>query len=206
MASFDISYEDGLNMLDTAVDRAEATVIKMGLHPADRPTDRSGGFAEMPCMPVSLNDTKYAELTHLLGAFTAWYDYALGQLRNAEIHRNKSDEKRSLSWAKLRKLKEGTVADKDDAVRIDSRYVTANAELLETDSVVRLLNGIVEGLKRDIETVSRAIAALDSRTNVEGRGAAVARKQEASTVREVFRTGRREQNRSALDTFKKGRR
>lgn len=206
MATFDINYEDGLNALDTAVDTAEATVIKMGLHPADRPTDRRGEFAEMPRLPVALDDAKYPELQRLLGEFTVWYDYAIGQLRQAEIRRNGADEKRTFSWAKIRKLKDGTVADKDDSVRTDSRYVTVNAALLETDSVVRLLNGIVDGLKRDIDTVSRAIAALDARTNVEGRGAAVARRQESDTVRDVFRTGRRQQSRSALDTFKKGRR
>jgi hypothetical protein len=196
---FEIEYERGLQAYDDAQDEADAQLTRMGLGAVVRPLIKGGDFDELPSMPPDLGELNHGQLTALLGRFTAWYGYALGRQADAQVQRNGSEEKRSVSWAKIRRLKDGTVADKDDAARIDTRYVSINASLFRDESVLTKVRVIVEGLKRNIETISRAIAALESRINIEGRGVAAARKQGSEAVQAVFHRA----HRSALDPFKK---
>lgn len=202
MASFEVRYDDALSMLDESLDQAEADVINMGLNVATRPRHR-GEFSDFPTMPEDLSRPGFQELQKLIGQFTEWYGYAVGQLKLAEGARNTAEEKKTLAWAIIRKLKTGTVSDKDDAVRTDARYVRVVSHYNYCDTKYRLLVGIVEGLKRDIETISRAATVLESRVGAEGRGVAVSRKGRAEEAKETFRSGRRD---GVLNTFRKGRR
>jgi hypothetical protein len=203
MPSFEVRYDDALSMLDESLDKAEADVINMGLNVATRPSHR-GEFSDFPKMPEDLSRPGFQELQRLIGQFTEWYGYAIGQLKLAEGARNTAEEKKTTAWAIIRKLKTGTVSDKDDAVRTDARYVRVVANYNYCDTKYRLLVGIVEGLKRDIETISRAATVLESRVGAEGRGVAVSRKGRAEQTAQTFRSGRREGG--VLDTFRKGRR
>lgn len=204
MASFEVRYDDALSMLDESLDEAEADVINMGLNVATRPTDRRGEFTDVPRMPEDLSQVTFQELQRLIGQFTEWFGYAVGQLKRAEGSRNTAEEKKTTAWAIIRKLKTGTVSDKDDAVRTDARYVRVVAHYNYCDTKYRLLVGIVEGLKRDIDTISRAATVLENRMGAEGRGVAVSRKGRAEQAGETFRSSRR--TGGVLDTFRKGRR
>ena len=206
MASFEVRYDDALNMLDESLDQAEADVISMGLNVATRPIDRRGEFADVPRMPSDLSKVTFQELQKLIGQFTEWFGYAVGQLKRAEGARNTAEEKKTTAWAIIRKLKTGTVSDKDDAVRTDARYVRVVAHYNYCDTKYRLLVGIVEGLKRDIDTISRAATVLENRMGAEGRGVAVGRKGRAEQAGEAFRSSRRGGGGGVLDTFRKGRR
>lgn len=219
MPSFEVQYDQGLSAYDDAVDQAEADVIDMGLALDTRPVGRDKEFADFPRMPVDLSTTTFPELQRLIGVFTSWYSYVVGQLKKAEGLRNAADKKRTFAWSRIRKLKTGTVQDKDDAVRTDRRFVDVDASYERADALARMLNGIAEGLKRDIDTISRAASVLESRVDTEGRGVAVGRKGRADSARDAFRKGRRGggheeeepqsngrgrgRNRSALDVFKK---
>jgi len=202
MANFDIDYEKGIDLYTSAVDAAEAEIIHMGLHLPTRPEDRNGGWAPMPIMPDDLSEIKYAELTRLHGQFTTWWGYTQGRRVVAEFVHRVAGEKLNLAGARIRKTKDGTVADKDDATKIDSRYVHENAHYLTCEGVARLIVAVVDGLKKDIDAVSRAISALDSRTNVEGHSAALSRRRDPAIQEEPFRSGRRAGG-SALNAFKK---
>lgn len=206
MASFEIRYDEALDMLDESLDKAEADVITMGLNIATRPTDRRGEFADVPRMPEDLSGVNFSQLQKLIGQFTEWYGYAIGQLKRAEGARNTAEEKKTTAWSILRKLKTGTVSDKDDSVRTDSRYVRVVAHYNYCDTKYRLLVGIVEGLKRDIETISRAATVLENRVGAEGRGVAIGRKGRAEQASEAFRSDKRGASGRVLDTFRKGRR
>jgi hypothetical protein len=198
---FEIDYEKLINLYRDAPDQADAALMRMGLHQAERPTNRHGEMADMPAMPPDISGLNSSELSSLMGKLTAWYGYALGRQADAQGRRNASEKQVKGAWAKLRRLKEGTVTDKDDAVRTDSRYVAVDA-ILETDEDLLIhLRAIVDTLKRNIESISRAMSALDSKINVEGRGAAMARKQGSAVAEGACRTGRR----SALDSFRKKR-
>lgn len=217
MASFDVQYDEGLNKYDEASDSAEADVINMGLVLDTRPLGRDKEFAEFPRMPADLSQTSFSELQRLIGVFTTWYSYAIGQLKRAEGLRNVADKKRTFAWSRIRKLKTGTVQDKDDATRTDGRFVDVDAAYERADALARMLNGIAEGLKRDIDTISRSASVLESRIDTEGRGVAFSRKGQAEVARNSFRSSRRsgsqpdhdepKSRRSALDVFKtRGRR
>jgi hypothetical protein len=203
-----MQYDDGLSVYDNAVDEAEAAVINMGLPLNTRPVGRDEEFADVPRMPIDLSKSSFQELTYLIGRFTEWYGYSVGQLKLAEGRRNAAEKKRTFAWSRIRKLKSGTVSDKDDAVRTDSRYLNVDGRYEHWDAMVRLLGGIVEGLKRDVETISRSITVLESRTGAEGRGVAAGRKGRGD-AQTAFRRGRRDhqepKGRSAMDVFKKRR-
>lgn len=213
MPSFEVQYDDGLEKYDRAADQAEADLINMGLVLDTRPVGRDGEFSDFPRMPVDLSTTSFSELQRLIGVFTRWYGYAVGQLKRAEGLRNAADKKRTFAWSRIRKLKTGTVQDKDDAVRTDGRFVDVDASYERADALARMLNGIAEGLKRDIDTISRAATVLESRVGTEGRGVTIGRKGRSDSAREAFRSGRRGHGeeadggsngrRSALDVFRK---
>jgi hypothetical protein len=196
---YEIDYDKLQASYDEALDQADAKIMRMGLHQMERPTNSKGDFADLPPLPEDLSELSMQQLSSLMGRLTTWYGYALGQQADSQCQRNKTEEQCKSAWAKLRRLKDGTVADKDDAVRTDTRFVGVNAALFTDESVLIKLRSIVESLKRGIESVSRAMMAYESRLNVEGRGAAAARKQGSEHAKESFRTG----NRSALDRFRK---
>jgi len=217
MASFEMEYDSGLALYDDAIDSAEAEIIGRGLPISSKPLAADGMFAQFPCMPPDLSNTSFPELQRLIGQFTAWFGYAIGQLKMAEGYRNAAEKQRAFAWSSIRRLKSGTVSDKDDAVRTDRRYMTIDAKYEHCDAKVRVYGAIVEGLKRDIETISRAASVLEARTGVEGRGVAVSRKGRIEAARETFRSSRRyveeppsdyapNNRRAGLDVFRKRRR
>ena len=162
----EVDYDDGLALYDDAIEAAEEEVIRRGLPISNRPLGEDEEFAQFPQMPADLSQIQFATLQKLMGQFTAWFGYAIGQLKIAEGQRNAAEKQRSFAWSSIRRLKSGTVSDKDDAVRTDRRYVAVDSKYEHCDAKVRIYNGIVDGLKRDIETVSRAALSLGSLANV----------------------------------------
>jgi hypothetical protein len=198
MASFETTFEEGMKAYSEAPDKAEAAVINMGLSVSVRPTNRTGEFVDFPQMPPDLSVSAFAELQRLIGQFTAWYGYAICQQKLYEGQRNSAEKMRVFAWSRIRKTKAGTVADKDDETRLDRRYVDADCRFEEYDSTYRLLTGIVEGLKRDIETISRTFEGLKSRQNAEGKSVGVMRRGQGGE-------SHRETTSTVLDKFRKGR-
>lgn len=215
MAKFELDYDEGLALYDDAIEAAEEEVIHRGLPISSKPLGEDGEFAQFPQMPADLSQVQFGTLQKLIGQFTAWFGYAIGQLKVAEGQRNAAEKQRTFSWSSIRRLKSGTVSDKDDAVRTDRRYAAIDAKYEHCDAKVRIYNGIVEGLKRDIETISRAASVLEARTGVEGRGVAVGRKGLSNLAGRRFKSNERYQGRvddpppdpppraAALDVFKR---
>lgn len=194
--AFEANYDGGLAAYDDAIDKAEAEVIALGLYPSERPRNSSGKFDEKPELPPDLSAVTYSELLFLIGQFTTWHGYAIGQKIIAEIQANAAEKKRSFAWRVIRRLKAGTVADKDDGTGTDTRYMDADAQAEHYDAKKRLLAGIVETLKRDIETVSRAAAVMEQQQNAEGRQVGVShrgkdRRVPSEDVMSTFRSRRR---------------
>jgi hypothetical protein len=202
LINFEIDYEKGLKLYDSAFSSAEDEVIRMGLPLSSRPSDMNGRLTDIPDLPPDISLLKLDTLQRLLGQFTAWYDYANGQLRLSSALQDCSTSKAKFAWAKIRSCKEGTVDDKNDATRTDSRYVTVDTELHQSKVKTDLLSAMTEGLKRKIETVSRTITALDERMNVEGRQISVTKKQNFRTPQESAYSNR-VKGCSVLDVFKK---
>ena len=168
MANFDMRFEDGTNAYDSAVDEAMDDVVKRGLGVPSRPLE-NGELGDCPELP-HLGEIGPSDLVVLLGVFTQWYSYAKGQEREAEIMKNAAEKKRAYAWSRVRKSKTGTVNDKDDQVRIDSRFINVDRDFEIADGRQRLIMGVVEGLKRDVETISRAITVWEQINFAEKRG------------------------------------
>ena len=182
-AAFECPFEEGLSKYDEAIDNAEAEVIKAGLGVAPRPmyNNKPG---ERPMIPDDLSELGLSELSQLLGVLTRWHSYAIGQKAIAGNQRDAAAEKKAFAWKYIRRLKEGTVSDKDDSAGIDVRYVDVETQYREYDAKYTLLVGVVDALKRETETVSRAVELLRQRIEVEGREVGVGRRASRQAHRE----------------------
>lgn len=195
----ELRFEEGLQIYDDAIDRAEEDLINMGLPLPPRPSDRHGNLLDMPNLPEDLQDMSPRELGDLLVTFSRWFEYASGQLKKFRGRRNVGEKKRAWGWSEIRKKKSGTVSDKDDHTRTDIRYVNVDADFECEDHKYGLLEGLVRGLERNIETISRNITVMDQRLGVEGRTAAISKKRRGPKDEE-------NEFKSRLDKFRKKKR
>jgi len=188
---FTMDFEEALSNYSSASDEAEAAVVAMGLGHSQRPSTRGGEPANMPDLP-DLSECSPAELAHLISVFTGWHNYAHGRLVYFQKIRDVEAAKREFAWSYLRKHKDGTVADKDDLVRTDSRYVEINRQYMYADNIVRDLSCITESLERNVKTTSRVIEVMKQRLEVEGFGAQMDRKKQntKSDVLQHFTRGK----------------
>jgi len=171
----EVRYEEGLAQYDEVMDRVEQDLVDAGFPLPSRPS-RDDEFCMLPDLPIDLTQFSSKELGAFLSEFSAWYSYAAGQLKLARGHRNVSEKRRAYGWSRIRKTKQGTVSDKDDDTRTDSRFIQVDAEFEYADARLELLKGITDGLLRDVETISRAIAVMEQRISVDGAVAGAARR------------------------------
>jgi hypothetical protein len=202
MAVFERSYDEAIAVFDGAIDAAESDLAEMGLLMAPRPVNRGGNMTDRPGLPPNLAECSWAELQDLLGVFTAWFVYANDQLQLVTGRRNGADDQKTFTWALIRKSKQGTVSDKNDATYCDSRYQDAQAKYDHYDTMVRMLTGMVKGLDREIDTISRAVTVMDLRQGVEGKGVGAQRR---AVDKETRAKGHAKQ-RDVLASFRSGRR
>ena len=171
MSILEAKYEQGMATYEQAVDKGDAELVKRGLPRAQRPMVTVNGeqqFADRPTLPERLSDLSLSDLQDLLGWFTAWYSYTIEQVSPAKTMRNTAEAARDFAWATIRKEKKGTVSDKNDATRTDLRYIQANAAYETADYMYNLIKAMSEGMHREIETISRSIAGLEQKFNIEG--------------------------------------
>jgi len=168
--TFETEYQEGVDMYIEAVDKGEADLIDDGFPPALRPKNLDGEWDDYPQLPTPLSSLGMAQLQDLIGRFTAWHSYALELLPDAVARKNSIAGAKEFAWSKIRRSYKGTVSDKDDQARVDSRYVELNSGYETAAYRASKLKAIVDGLNREIETVSRAITALADRGETEGRG------------------------------------
>lgn len=183
MPAFECPYDEGLAKYDDAIGNAEDDVVKLGLGVSPRPFYGTKP-AERPQIPDNLADLGLSELGNLLGVLTKWHSYAIGQKIIAGNQRDAAAEKKAFAWKRIRRLKEGTVSDKDDAAGIDVRYIEVEAQYRYHDAKYSFLAGMVEALKRETETISRSFEVLRQRIDLEGRNVGMGRQANRAMVRE----------------------
>lgn len=200
MPTFERSYADSMAVFDGAIDDAERDLIKRGLPLAHRPLTVHGELGVRPQLPPNLADCSWAELQNLLGVFTSWFTFANEQLQLSTGRRNVADDKKTVTWATIRRSKDGTVSDKDNATQCDARYQDALAEYEYWDVTVRILTGMVKGMEREIDTISRAVTVMELRQGVEGKGVGVGTRVVNAHLREAAKS-----KRDVLHAFRAGR-
>lgn len=168
MPSFEVTYEEGVRSYTEAVAQGDDELAAMGFPMAERPTEVGGELANRPNIPSNLSKLSMAELTDLLGYATEWYRYAMEVLPVVTSERNAAESARDFAWAKIRKSHTGRVADKDNETRCDSRYVEAAARFETCDYKYRRVKAICDGLLREVETISRAMAGQEQVHRAEG--------------------------------------
>ena len=174
---FDLRYGEGISIYDDALERADNDLIRLGLQPPERPMDpETGELESSPTLPSDLSDYSPSELGAVLGEFTQWFSYATYQFKHIKVERNVRQVQKDFSWGAIRKKKTGTVSDKDNSTRTDSRYVEIGAEFEYADAKLELVGALVKGMEKSIDTISRTITVMEQRLGVEGVGAAAGRK------------------------------
>jgi hypothetical protein len=166
--SFEKEYKAGVQAYEEVVDKGEMEMADMGFPPAERPVDTTGEFGIRPKLPAKLSVLSMAEMQDLMGWFTSWYSYSMEMLPRVTADKNAAASKKDFAWAKIRNEKRGTVSDKDNGTRVDSRYVAINTEYEKLEYKYRHLAAVCKSLEREIDTISRAQSALEQRNHGEG--------------------------------------
>lgn len=195
--TLDDNYEHAMSTYEQAVDRGEAELINMGFPPAARPMIEDGKLDDRPSLPATISNLSMSQLQDLLSYFTAWHSYAIEHLPRAVSQRNAAENARDFAWASIRRHARGTVSDKDNQTRTDTRYIEANALYETCDFKARKIKAICDGLMREIDTLSRAITALEQRRNSEGRQVVGEHRGDQVNAGPSFRN-------SVLNQFRKG--
>jgi hypothetical protein len=184
---FELRYGEGIEIYEDARVGAMNSIVDMGFRPMERPINEDGELEDSPSIPSSLSDLSPSELGDLLAKFTQWFQYATERLQHAKIDRNARFKQKDFAWSAIRRKKAGTVADKDNNTKTDGRYVEVDADFEEADAVLLLLEGIVRGMDRGIDTISRSVTVMDQRLDVEGASAAISRKRYPSSAKKMIR-------------------
>ena len=115
----------------------------------------------MPHDIINLTDT---ELGTLLNQLAAWHDYTQFQLAEAHMNQTKAQEELDFTEAKIRLTythdgegKKLTVGERQDRVKVDSRYVAARSRQIYYETVYTYTRAIERSADRNWQTVSRRI-------------------------------------------------
>ena len=166
--SFEYDINSGLEVYERITAEGEEAMGRMGFPPAQRPRNDDGSLADRPTLPQRVSVLSMSELQDFLAYFTSWHSYAIEMLPDAACEKNAAEVARDFVWAKIRKGMEGTVQDKNDRTRTDQRFIDANARYETCFYKHGKIKSICDALEREIDTLSRAITALEQRTKVEG--------------------------------------
>jgi hypothetical protein len=181
MPTLEVTYEDGMREYEQAVAQGDAELESLGFPSAQRPRKTDGDLADRPNIPSNLSVLSMSELTDMLGYATEWYRYAMETLPTVASEKNAAESARDFAWAKIRKAKEGRVADKDNETRCDIRYINAAVRFETCDYKYRRIKAICDGLLREVETISRAMGGKELENKMEGVG--------LSNQRRAYRSG-----------------
>ena len=181
MPSFEVTYEEGVQAYTQAVAQGDDELAEMGFPTAERPIQTNGDLADRPSIPSNLSELPMGQLTDLLGYATEWYRYAVEVLPVVTSERNAAESAKDFAWAKIRKSKEGRVADKDNETRCDARYVEAASRFETCDYKYRRIKAICDGLLREVETISRAMTAREQMVKADG--------AQIAGIRQAYRAG-----------------
>jgi hypothetical protein len=189
MAVFESDFNETLAKYEQAADQAEAEAIKRGLYVTNRPD------MDRPELPSDISELSLTQLRHLLMLLTGWHTYAVGQKALADSRRRAAEKKRNYAWSAIRRVKNGTVSDKDDSTTTDTRYINLDVEAEKQDYLCKILECTVAGLYREVETISRTFSMMEQRAAAEGAVLSADRMASASRPRVdafgMFRAGRR---------------
>jgi hypothetical protein len=152
---YTIDLLEGLDLYDRAVETAQARLEEKGLIIMAELPDTEYFDGRLPSNTSSLNSR---ELGELLSHCTTYNEYIETQLKLAQVALRNADQKLSLTKAKIRRSKGGTLQDKEDDTISDARYVEANAQWLEAKTYLDLLEAMSAASAKNLKTISRLIS------------------------------------------------
>ena len=179
--NYDIELEDGLTKYETALNEAYEEVEKAGITLTRDPPQWQRAVYDGR-LPADYSGYDMPELSTLLGVVTEWADYTGHLLKMAQNEKITASEQLDLAKARVRKTKDGSKEDRDNDVIIDQRYVDSNRRLLRARAAFELYEGADSAAKRDYAAVSRAITALQTQIERQGRTGSVQRAGERPRV------------------------
>ena len=128
-------------------------------------------------LPPDLTRLSDDELGQWLGLMSSWMSYVETQLAEAEMNLLAAREERDFVEAKIRltyvKDDEGrklTVKERDDWVRVDTRFVEANSKVIYSESLVKLMRAINNSAQNSFSALSRRITQRVSDIEKDRRG------------------------------------
>jgi hypothetical protein len=163
----EISLDDAVNLLRNAHQQALNKFQQQGfVEPRPPMVMAANGVpiafdGSLPPDLTTLNDN---QLGSLLTLFTEYTNYVSSMAIRSEMELKALQETYDIVEAKLNALylldensKRRTEAERKFAVRCDRRYVQIRSDLLQKETYVKILNGVVEASSKGYSAVSRRI-------------------------------------------------
>lgn len=153
---YSVKLEDALEMYDNAAIGALEWLEEKGLADVLHRPKKDGRYFDGR-LPPDINSMGATQLGEWMGMMTIWTDYVQQLVTTSKADTINAEQKIKVVKAKIRRTATGTVADQDDIVQCDSRYVEVVADWLEVKTRLGLAEGVLEAAKRDVKTISRLI-------------------------------------------------
>ncbi|MFW9801024.1 MAG: hypothetical protein ACFFFC_00105 [Candidatus Thorarchaeota archaeon] len=161
---FQISSDDIENAY-RVTDNAVEKLHNCGIVLPERPTISDSRFINddgFPVTPSNLMDLDNNELGELYSIVDAWKTYIAGQVAEATVRHEEILKQAELVSAKVRLQKSGLKqADKTAAVITDTRYISAQQEVMESTAFLTLLKNAETNMETKRKTISRIISLRD---------------------------------------------
>lgn len=153
---YTIELDEGMALYNAASQRAFDRIAAMRLD-LDPPHPLYQGREFDGRMPSNVASMRTPDLADYYSVTCLWADFVNSRLTQAKALLANADQIIELTKAKVRRSKSGAAAEKEDAVRCDTRYVEANGNWLEAKIHHDLLAHIAESAQRDLRFISRII-------------------------------------------------
>jgi len=171
---YDIGLEEGLELYEQASESAHKALADLGILPREEPPTYRGEVYDGR-LPDDVSRMSMTELAELLGVTTQWADYVGGLHQMFVAAKRNYSERLAMAKAKIRKVKSGPKADKDDDTLCDIRYVEVNSKFVEISEKADITEHVSAAARRDREFISRTITALQAQLEAGTRNDSVAR-------------------------------
>lgn len=153
---FSVSIEEGTAIYARAVSGAQDRFDALQLAIPQRPMDDNGRpFSGH--LPPNVADLPTMQLAQFYTLMCNYADYLEGLCTIARAEVLNAERAFKLIKAKVRQTKSGTAQERDDQCITDSRYIEADADLIEAETYRELLEGLAKAASRDRAVVSRII-------------------------------------------------
>jgi len=163
------SMAEGVDMYAATGIDVLSKIEEMGLALPQRPCKADGSPIEQMPLPPNLSSLSDEALGTLFTNLCIWQEYLMGLETVVEDELEVREEQKDFVKSKIWKETAGSVTEKDHSVRIDRRFVEANANWRKAKRLRAWVQTAVKIQQKSRDTVSRIITLRGDQTRAGNR-------------------------------------